>query len=61
VPDEVPAEGPANKGTDGEIVNNASADVPAPAGLRENLGASEAALLAEYTALKNGLFRKASG
>jgi hypothetical protein len=42
-----------NKGADSEIENAVSAGEPATKGLRENLGASEAALLAEYTALKN--------
>jgi hypothetical protein len=53
VPDEVPAQSAANEGADSEIQNDANADVPAAAALRENLGASERALLAEYTALKN--------
>jgi len=53
VPDEVAAQEPVNKGTDSEIPNTANADGPATAGLRENPGPSEAALLAEYAALKN--------
>jgi hypothetical protein len=53
VPDEVPAQESVNKGADSEIENAVSAGEPATKGLRENLGASEAALLAEYTALKN--------
>ena len=53
MPDEVPAQEPVDKGTDSEIPNTANADGPATAGLRANLRASEAALLAEYAALKN--------
>ena len=53
MPDEVPAQEPVNKGTDSEIPNAANADVPATVELRENLAPLEAALLAEYAALKN--------
>ena len=53
MPDEVPAQEPVDKGADSEIPNTANADGPATAGLRENPGPSEAALLAEYAALKN--------
>jgi hypothetical protein len=53
VPDEVPAPEPVNNGADNEILNTASADGPAAAELRDNPVPSKAALLAEYTALKN--------
>jgi len=54
VPDEVPAQEPVNKGTDSEILSSAApSDVPATGELHENASFSKAALLAEYTALKN--------
>jgi hypothetical protein len=54
VPDEVPAQEPANKGTDSEILNSAApSEAPAAEELHENASFSKAALLAEYTALKN--------
>ena len=53
MPDDVPAQEPVDKGTDSEILRTANADGPATAELRENLAPSEAALLAEYAALKN--------
>jgi hypothetical protein len=53
MPDEVPAPEPVNNGADNEILNTASADEPAAAELRDNPVPSKAALLAEYTALKN--------
>jgi hypothetical protein len=50
VPEVVPAQSAENEGTDSAILNNANADAPATEELHEN---AKAALLAEYTALKN--------
>lgn len=51
MPDEVPAQRPER--TNGEILNTGRPELPATNELLDDAGFSKAALLAEYTALKN--------